>query len=1450
MSQKRANKSKQDPDMTEAEESQGAHALSSTEALLMQMINLMQEKDDRHMREEEHRRLQEEERRQQEEDRRRQEEDNRRQDEDRRFQALLQAFSQRTESSSTVNSSQLPATSSPVSTSSQKRPTTSMPSKLLPDATFTAFKHWKRGWEDFSLTAGITALPQDHQIAYLRQALSTDMQCILRNNIGVEDDSSLPVDDIVVKIEDYFKSQRNQALRRLNYNRCRQNQGEDIMPFVARLRQTAADADLCDTCRDTRIFYSVISGLIDEHDELRVKLLALKPNTDLDEALAICSSYESARKTSAEVTGNKSISAISQYRKHKKKSQDYKQQQQDKSKEKNQTQYQKNGGVHCYKCGNKRHNQGDKCPASGKLCETCKKVGHFTSVCKSRSNKGKGMSPSIVSSVTLRSIANNLSCPPTPTIEVRVCHEHTVQKFKFIPDTGSEISAITPQQLHTLGLSSKDLHPALPVNFQAANGTNIHTLGRVQVLLSYGGASTKAWIDVCEGLSNALLSWMHTKELRIIPQDYPESMMHHVMLQTRSESYTRIHSGSPLPEFTSVKEARQYFLQEFSDVLIYPEMMDKGATLREMLGPAMKIRVKASAEPFCLVNSRTIPLAWQQAAQTEIKNMVAQGIIEPVGAETSEWCHPIVVVPKPKGGVRITTDFTKLNPYVSRPAHPFPTPHHAVRQVTPGSCYFSTLDCIKGYWQIPIAKESRCFTTFITPWGRFRYCRAPMGLVSSGDEFCRRVDKALDGINQYVKVVDDILTWDKDLQVHLQRLNDILTSCRNHGITLNAAKFVIGAPSVTFCGYKLSCQGIEADEEKVAAIKNFPTPTNLTDLRSFIGLVNQLADFTPAISTSMTSLRPLLSSKRVFQWMPEHQTSFDSVKQALSEPPVLAHFNPDLPTALHTDASRLYGVGYALLQQNCDDKWQLIQCGSRFLTDTETRYATIELEMLAIVWGMHKCKYYLLGLPTFKLVTDHKPLIPILNSYTLDAVSNPRIQRLKEKITGYVFEATWKAGKTHAIPDALSRAPVSHPEATDNVLAEDTTYVVRNCISVNSVEISSNDDPVIERIRSTAKEDSFYKRLQDFVIKQGTIKNKQKLDPDLWPYWTIRDHLSCDNGIVLYGARLIIPAALRRQVLARLHDAHTGIEATKRRARQTVWWPGINNDIKTTVEACQPCQIYMPSLQREPLMNDAVPSRPFEDVSADLFSVSKKSFLCYADRFSGWSTVGHYSSDTTTQATIRLFRRMFQDLGVPVRLRTDGGPQFSSSAFRDFMQEWGVQHIMSSPHYPQSNGHAESHVKSLKYLIEKTSRNGNVKDSDDFAKGLLELRNTPRADGLSPAQILLGRPLRSCVPAHKSAFQPTWHTMARDYDKRHALKESAVHHYNRQAKPLSQLNIGDHVRIQDHRSKRWELPGTVVSLEPHRSYLIKTPSGRVYHRNRRFIRLIPSPDNINRNDSL
>nr|XP_027212148.1 uncharacterized protein K02A2.6-like [Penaeus vannamei] len=356
----------------------------------------------------------------------------------------------------------------------------------------------------------------------------------------------------------------------------------------------------------------------------------------------------------------------------------------------------------------------------------------------------------------------------------------------------------------------------------------------------------------------------------------------------------------------------------------------------------------------------------------------------------------------------------------------------------------------------------------------------------------------------------------------------------------------------------------------------------------------------------------------------------------------------------------------------------------------------------------------------------------------------------------YVFTAVWRAGKT------LRPGHSSYPRRR-----QDSTGASR----------------------AVASQDQDYRRLLEYVTT-GFPSNRYSLHASILPYWKLRDSLYADGELVLHGPRIVVPATLRRRTLTHLHDSHRGVEATRRRARQTVYWPGIDSDIKSTVEACDSCQRLQPSQQQEPYLCDDQPSRPFESVSADFFQVAGKSFLVIADRLSGWPVVTPCGQDTTATKVMRMFCRYFREVGVPVRLRTDGGPPFTSEEFRRFTERWGVHHLVTSPHYPQSNGHAEAAVKSVKYLILKTAPDGNI-DCEAFDRGLLELRNTPTPAGRSPAQIL--------------------------------------------------LSVGQRVRIQDHKSLRWDKVGVVMGCGRSRQYEVRLPSGRVWWRNRRHLRPVPVP---------
>ncbi|KZS02809.1 Uncharacterized protein APZ42_034613 [Daphnia magna] len=194
--------------------------------------------------------------------------------------------------------------------------------------------------------------------------------------------------------------------------------------------------------------------------------------------------------------------------------------------------------------------------------------------------------------------------------------------------------------------------------------------------------------------------------------------------------------------------------------------------------------------------------------------------------------------------------------------------------------------------------------------------------------------------------------------------------------------------------------------------------------------------------------------------------------------------------------------------------------------------------------------------------------------------------------------------------------------------------------------------------------------------------------------------------------------------------------------------------------------------------------------------------------------------------------------GAPVKLWSDGGPQFKSDEFISFLRDWDISIGRSSPHHPQSNGYVESAVKSMKKLIAGSWSLGSF-DPDKFVKALILFCNTPMSGGASPSQIVFSRPTRDLLPAHRRSFAPEWQQAAKLLEKRaqHA-KDLRAQHFNCSARPLLPLAIGDNVVIQDHKTKRWSTPGVIVEVGPFRDYLVKTPAGRLFRHNRQFLRVI------------
>ena len=757
----------------------------------------------------------------------------------------------------------------------------------------------------------------------------------------------------------------------------------------------------------------------------------------------------------------------------------------------------------------------------------------------------------------------------------------------------------------------------------------------------------------------------------------------------------------------------------------------------------------------------------------------------------------------------------------------------AVSELMHGLKYFTTMDAANGYWQVPLDEESQDLTCFMTPIGPKKYLRLPMGLSQSQDDYNRESWEIIKNVDNSCKVLDDVATGNKTFKGMLEQVIQILDNCREKGITLNRDKFEFGKQELKYAGYILSKDGIRADPAKLEAIAKFPAPTTRKELRSFLGLVEQLASFSKDLSGLLEPIRPLLREKNMFVWEAAQQEAFDKVKQLMTSLPVLASYEPGRPLTLQTDASRLKGLGYVLLQEDLEGRQRLLEAGSRFISETESRYAMVELELLAVTWALKKCKVFLSGQEHFRVITDHRPLIPILNSQNLSDVENPRIQRLKEATLGYNFTTEWKKGSEHVIADALSRAPVSDPTEEDTAYEEKLQYgvtMVRQIASAKLGEVPEHlRDPQIEELKKLAIKDEDYKLLVK-AVKEGFPKT---LTPELKPFKKLEDSLRVEKDLALFQDRIVIPAEARKDVLKKLHLAHQGMDRTKRRARATVFWPGMNNDIESTVEACFACQEARPSLAKEPMIIEDPPKRPGQDGSADLFTTAGKQFMVYCDRFSGWPEVTQWNNMPSSKQVVRSLQSTFSTIGIPVRIRSDGGPQFKAQEFLDFLTRWGIVWEPSSVENPSSNGHAEAAVKAMKTLLNKTG--GDV-HSEEFKLGLLEWRNTPNKTGKSPAQIMFGRPQRTLIPIHEAKFSEKV-DLENVRESKSSLSKKSKMYYDSNTKSHPELEVGDKVMVQDKVSGKWSGRGIILKArKQNRSYEIEMANGRITSRNRRFIR--------------
>ncbi|KAL3523596.1 hypothetical protein ACH5RR_016430 [Cinchona calisaya] len=719
----------------------------------------------------------------------------------------------------------------------------------------------------------------------------------------------------------------------------------------------------------------------------------------------------------------------------------------------------------------------------------------------------------------------------------------------------------------------------------------------------------------------------------------------------------------------------------------------------------------------------------------QLEELLDKGFIRP---STSPWGAPVLFVKKKDGSLRLCIDYRELNKVTIKNKYPLPRIDDLFDQLK-GAIVFSKIDLRSGYHQLKIKSDDVSKTAFRTRYGHYEFLVMPFGLTNAPAAFMDLMNRVFKPyLDQFVIVfIDDILVYSKTKEEHQDHLRTVLGILRKEKLYAKFSKCEFWLKSIAFLGHVISEHGVSADPKKIEAIVDWHRPTNVTKVRSFLGLAGYYRKFVEGFSVIAIPLTRLTQKRSKFEWTSECERSFQELKQKLISAPILT-----LPSGMggfttYSDASSK-GLGCVLMQNE-----KVIAYASRQLKPYEQNYPTHDLELAAVVFALKIWRHYLYG-EQCKIFTDHNSLKYLFTQKEL----NMRQRRWLELLKDYDLTISYHPCKANKVADALSRKPTSNMAS----MLTNQKDILKDLEKLEIEVVAPVTGQVMAALIAQPSLVELIKISQ--TSDDALMKIKQKVEEGSQQYFHIHD----DDSLWMKG-RLCVPndPKLRKSVLEEAHNSkfsiHPGSTKMYRDLKQHFWWNGMKREVAEFVAKCLVCQQVKAEYQRpggllKPL---DIPMWKWEHVSMDFVVGLPKTrqgndtIWVIVDRLTKTAHFLPMRATTPMEKRVTMYMdHIVRPHGVPVSIVSDRDPRFVSGFWESFQRAMGTNLKISTAFHPQIDGQTERTIQTLEDMLRACAID--FKGNWDEYLTLIEFsyNNSYQASiGMAPYEALYGRKCRS-----------------------------------------------------------------------------------------------------------